>query len=57
MYRIIESTDNRFIGNEIVISKQHIELGDFVFNIVDRLYIGDIVIVSNANYVLILKEI
>ncbi len=57
MYRIIESTDNRFIGNEIDISKQHIELGDFVFNIVDRLYIGDIVIVSNANYVLILKEI
>lgn len=57
MYRIIESTDNRFIGNEIDISKQHIELGDFVFNIVDRLYIGDIVMVSNANYVLILKEI
>ena len=57
MYRIIESTDNRFIGYVIDISKQHIELGDFVFSIVDRLYIGDIVIVSNANYVLILKEI
>jgi len=57
-YIILETTDNKFVGLEIEnpIIGEKISLGDFLFEVDNYKQTDGLVFLSNANYVMILKE-
>jgi hypothetical protein len=58
MYKISETTDGKFVGTvvESIELGKSIVLGDFIFEIDSVKIMGNIIILSNANYVIILKK-
>ena len=58
MYKIINTTDKKFIGREIKFDTQKIMLGDFIFIIekIQYLQTGEIEL-SNPNYIIKIKQV
>lgn len=56
MYKIIETTDGNFIGRLIDFNQQIIVLDDYEFKIKSVKYDDDIVVLSNDNYIIKIKQ-
>ena len=57
MYKIIKTTDNRFIGKEVNMDKSRIYFDDFIFDILKVTYKEGTIELSNFDYVIEVKLI
>lgn len=60
MYKIINTTDGKFLGRSIeeqdIKVGSHITLDDFVFEISKIVRAGELLIIAETNYVITLQE-